>query len=286
MNLLLLGESKTGKTVFMAQLYERATSVPDAALRLKTTPGQMKVVEEALQRLLQGKAPEHTRTGTTGTIVLPLLGVNGREVDLVWPEYAGETFLKVLRERHLTPTWRDRILAANGILLMIRPHLKRGPRDVLEAPRRAEGDAPRAADEEDDEDQPLAPDAQFVELLQLLSFARGDGRLHRSTIPMTVVLSCWDELRQDNAEVTVPAAELAKHYPLLAAYLKGAWAPEEVTILGLSAWGGPFSEDLGSRFAELGPAGRGYMIDEQGQEHLDLTRVLTRLIEMAYARST
>lgn len=269
----------------MAQLYERATSMPDASLALKTTPSQMKVIEEALQRLLEGKAPEHTRIGTTGTIVLPLVTSNGSEVNLVWPEYAGETFRKVLQGRHLTHVWQERVLNADGIVLLIRPLLKPGPRDVLAAPRRTEGDAPRASDAEDEQDQPLAPDAQFVELLQLLRYARSDGRLRRCTIPLTVVLSCWDELRLEDQSPHPPLVELTKHYPLLAAYLEGAWDPKKVIVLGLSAWGGPFTEDLGPKFAELGPSGRGYMIDQAGKEHPDLTRTLTWLIETIRARS-
>ena len=270
--LLLLGASDAGKTTYGAQLYQRANR--GGALRLRHTPDDMRVFESAIEALASGSVPEHTRRETSGAITLPVEDAHGQTVDIAWPDYGGEQFLEILQQRTLARDWVERVREADGVLLMIRPETTRVSPDVLEAPRRSQ--APAERDEDAEAAVDLEPDAQYVELLQLLRYVRGEGRLRRSTLPFAVLLSCWDELVDPGS----PHDELRTRYPLLNAYLEGAWRPENVQITGLSAIGGP-PDDPATRNSD--PSSRGYLVGEDGQREPDLTRPVAWLLAQTNA---
>ena len=265
--LLLLGASDAGKTTYGAQLYERVNR--GGALKLRHTPDDMKVLESALEALASGGMPEHTRRETSGTITLPVEDAHGRNVDIVWPDYGGEQFLDILQQRTLARDWVKRVREADGMLLMIRPETTRAVPDVFEAPHRSQVPAERDEDAEAAVD--LEPDAQYVELLQLLRHVRSEGRLRRSTLPFTVLLSCWDELIDPGS----PHDELRKRYPLLSAYLEGTWQSENVQIIGLSAIGGSPADPT---ILNSDPSTRGYLVEEDGRREFDLTRPVAWLL--------
>lgn len=274
--ILLFGASDAGKTTYGAQLYERANL--GGALKLRTTPEDMQVLESALESLANSRMPERTRRESYGTLILPVQDASGQAVDIAWPDYGGEQFLDILQQRILSQDWVERVREADGVLLMIRPETTRVALDVLEAPRRAQGPAERDDDAEAVPD--LQPDAQYVEFLQLLRYVRNEGRLQRSQTPIVVLLSCWDELTDPGR----PQEELGKRYPLLDAYLKGAWRAEVVQIYGLSATGDSLDSGIEGALRYADPSTRGYLVEVDGRHEPDLTHPVAWLLAQTDAR--
>ncbi|AZI44110.1 hypothetical protein EHF33_14445 [Deinococcus psychrotolerans] len=281
---LLLGVSDAGKTVYGAQLLGRFEN-PDVstALRLRDTPESFKALQAAQEALQQGRYPVRTAYDTQETISLPLVDGSERAIDMLWPEFAGEAFKDVVVDaRHLSKSWVQRTTGADGALLMIRPSLE------SEAPGvRATNSGVTERTPGTDTQQPaatvLAPDAQYVEVLQLMLFARGWARQARVRWPLAVVLSCWDEVDPDGR--LSPPQMLADRYPLLHMFLKGTWSAVDVEVFGLSATERrlqPGTDGHDERFVDADPSRQGYVVTRNGDRSPDLTLPIAWLLDRAH----
>jgi hypothetical protein len=121
--------------------------------------------------------------------------------------------------------------------------------------------------------------AAWVELMQLLLHVAGVGSLQRVTKKrLCVILSCYDEL---DAGDCAPREVLRARLPLLSAYLESVWAPEALSVWGLSALGEPLDKDSANeRFIDDGPESRGWVVlPDGGEANPDLTLPLAWLLE-------
>lgn len=248
--LLVLGASNSGKTVLSAQLYGRARYTP-ASLTLRAQASDIQVLDHAFRSLQRGMLPSRTAETTFGTVTLPLISrAADSEVVLVWPDYGGEQFNRILESRQLPAEWEGRTREAQGTLLLIRPKLTFTPPDVLTRPgvREADGSAYGAVVPSPDDHLPV--DSMYVELLQLLTSAKGLDRLKRFKWPLTVALTCWDEVAGQDL---TPGEQLQKRMPLLWQYLQGAWSPSCLHIVGVSALARPLRNEQGLSLDALPP---------------------------------
>lgn len=93
---------------------------------------------------------------------------------------------------------------------------------------------------------------------------------------LVVALTCWDELSKPLA----PEAELARHLPMLHAFLTSTWAPEALTVYGLSSLGGSISKPtVSQKHRDLGPETQGFVIRPDGNKHADLAEPIAWLLE-------
>lgn len=289
-SVLVLGESHSGKTVFGAQLFGRLRHT-QAALELIRQPDDILLLKHAFESLQMGQTPKHTSSRTNGVLRFPLrLRKDGSEHQVVWPDYGGEQFQKILISRLLEPLWVERVKEASGVLLLIRPSRTRINPDMLQRPREVSG----AGYETSEEAEPsiLPVDSQYVETLQLLQHLRGSSRQSRCRWPLVVLLTCWDEM--ENTEL-IPVGLLQKNFPLLHQYLQGAWAPDHFQVMGLSALGRSLqgkdpndgerwkpaeaeTEIFDEAFIDLTPQKMGYLVQD-GEKPSDLTLPLAWLME-------
>lgn len=281
-SLLVVGASKAGKTVYGAQFYLR--TLAGAVLTSQGEADDLSIFHKAIEAITHGKKPERTKDDESRTLTLQVRDVAGRSMALSWPDYAGESFGDLLKRRVFTEEWLTRAQGASGVLLMIRPEVVDMPIDALNGkrkPSKAKAVAVPPVAEQDAPPErlvPLLPDARYVEWLQMMRHLRGEGRLERSDWPLTVMLSCWDELKVPGT----PAEELQRSCPLLASYLRGIWNPESMRIYGVSALGQPFDDHpdkVNRGFLEKRPEAQGYVVSPDGTRQPDLTLPVAWMLE-------
>lgn len=276
--LVLLGGPNSGKTHYAGQLYGRLRNRP-GVLRLRSdqgTPPDLSALAEVLHALNEGHTAGHTPTGTSVEVLLPLVDESNRALDLHWPDYGGEQLRAVFDERGVKEEWRQRLVKADGWVLLIRLQAETTFPDALEGLLKSAGgdsshDLPRKSGWD--------ANAYWVELLQLLLHVSGHGtvqRLHRPRL--TVLLSCYDELGPSEA---TPKQRLAEKLPLLAAFIGSVWAPEAVSVWGLSALGRALEEKgQDEAFIDEGPEHQGWVIPSSGgAPDADLAKPLAWLLE-------
>ncbi len=279
--LMILGRPGSGKTHYGGQLYGRLQRRP-GALTLQTragTPTNLALFEEVLSALQEGRAARHTPTATWDDLVLPLQTASGRPVHLAWPDYGGEQVDLIRRQRRAPPSWQARLKSSKGWVVLIRLRAETTYPDAMdELVRRARPDA-AAASEDEARLRDWDANAAWVELMQLLLHVAGVGSLQRVTKKrLCVILSCYDEL---DAGDCAPREVLRARLPLLSAYLESVWAPEALSVWGLSALGEPLDKDSANeRFIDDGPESRGWVVlPDGGEANPDLTLPLAWLLE-------
>ncbi|AFD27880.1 hypothetical protein [Deinococcus gobiensis] len=282
-NLLIAGASKAGKTVYGAQFYLRTQA--GAALTSKGEAEDLSIFHKAIEAIAHGRKPERTKDEESRTLTLEVSDAAGRTTEMLWPDYAGESFADLLKRRVFTEEWLTRVKDATGLLLLIRPEVTAMPADALKSRRKGQGrkstttsSSPSADEKVQDHLVPLLPDAQYVEWVQMMRHLRGEGRLERSRWPLVVLLTCWDELKDPKT----PAEVLQHKCPLLASYLRGIWAPEALAIYGVSALGQAFDDRKGhvnTTFLAERPERQGYVICPTGAQDSDLTLPVAWLLK-------
>jgi hypothetical protein len=270
-SLLVLGHPGSGKTHYAGQLYGRLHR-GHGRLRFTATPKDRTVFSEVLGSLENGLAADHTPTETWKDLSCSISTEDGRELDLLWPEYGGEQLNTLLQRRVVPAPWRQRLAEADGWLLFLRLNNLRVYENVLDRPAPPAGSLPtRSTPAEWD------ANAQVVELIQIFLTMAGRSLAHPLTTPrLAVLLSCWDEL----GEMTAPPKMLRRHLPLVASFLEANWAPEALTVWGLSSLGQPLSRsEPADNYLDKGPERFGYVIAPAGgSPDPDLTRPLTWLL--------
>lgn len=259
-SILLIGESGVGKTHYGAQLLRRLMRVK-GALRMNGAATNLEAFESALASLDEGRAGGHTARTVNVDSVWPVVDGEGRQADLVWPEYGGEQIKSVIENRRLPAAWQKRVDGADAWLLLVRLQQAIVGDDMFSKPL---VDLKGASIENREVLQ--SDQARLVELLQMLLFSYGSNAQARRVPRLGVLLTCWDEASIAQA----PAEALAARLPLVSAFVRSNW--RRPLIMGLSALERPLSpttRDMG--YASKGPEHFGYVIDAEGTKSSDLT---------------
>ncbi|MDP9788999.1 TRAFAC clade GTPase domain-containing protein [Agrobacterium tumefaciens] len=275
--ILLLGESDVGKTHFGGQLLGRLNQ-EQGYLRMVGSVGSLAGFEEVLDALNDGRAAQHTSAlqyiESTWTVADP----DGNAINLVWPDYGGEQVKAIRQDRKMPQAWRERVVASNAWVVMVRVHNTEVSDDIFSRP---------IADLNLSPNQPrgtfaMSEQARLVDFLQWLLFVKGRGMLRRIETPqLMLVLSCWDELPTEEAGA-LPSRVLESRMPLVGAFLRSNWEPSSVRVVGLSALERPLKENSrDEEFIDKGPEQFGYVVDEGGQRSKDLTLMFKPFLQVA-----
>jgi len=288
-NVLILGSAEAGKTVYAVQFYER--TLQGGALSATTAAEDEMMIAHARERLQQGRKPERTKSEDKRTLLLDVTNAEEKTLQLRWPDYAGEDFARILRRRVLPADWQPQVQAASGVILIIRPEADRPRPNVLqraviadEATSTTEDDAPPPDQAKSPPEPPtrqrveLQPDAAYVELLQVLRYARGEGRRTQADWPLLVLLSCWDEVQAPGS----PNALFHARYPLLSAYVQSTWPEQLRRVYGLAALGQPLVDGDNPGVQDSPLAEQGWYVDANGR-HSDLTLPVAWLMDHIHA---
>lgn len=261
-SILLLGESGVGKTHYGAQLLRRLMRV-EGALRMNGAATNLEAFETALENLDEGRSAGHTARTVNVDSVWPVVDNNGREADLVWPEYGGEQIKSVIENRRVPEAWQKRVERADAWLLLVRLQQANLGDDIFSKPLADVKDASVENREVHQSDQ-----ARLVELLQMLLFSYSSAAKSRRVPRLGVLLSCWDETAM--APTQAPAQALAARLPLVSAFVRSNW--RQPLIMGLSALERPLSPtERDVEYARRGPEHFGYVVEADGKMNSDLT---------------
>lgn len=275
-NILIIGMSKTGKTHFGGQLYGRLKTGQNE-YSLQETPNNLNLFQDILDNLNQGLEGKHTDSKLHETIVLPVLSKSGNKIDLIYPDYGGEQLRGMIEQRKISEVWQKQILDSSHWFLFIRLDLIENISDVTtKFYRQIEEEKDVKSKQTNITDIPVVSAAFYVELLQTFLYAKSLNAQSKDKPPLTILLSCWDKLKQ--RKNTVPANVLEDKMPLLHYFIINNWNDQNLSVVGLSS----LSKDLNAKkpdldFAMDGPENFGYFVNETGKVESDLTHLLNQV---------
>jgi len=280
-SVLLVGLSNNGKTHYGSQLEGRLHR-GECCLRINGEVTNREPFAQAAASIAQGKLAPYTPPGVDRESVWPVITDSGVESDLIWPDYSGETVRQIIQERRVDERWRERIRQSEGWMLLIRPQLILEKPDVWERPNPPSGKKKRstAASARTVAAASWHEQASLVELLQILLFVKRTS-LSRPVVspPLTVGLTCWDELDTGRQQMR-PRDLLRKVLPLFADFAEANWDPTRLTVYGISATGKKLQTNVpDDEFQDLGAHTQGWVIEEDGVKTSDLTIPIARLVE-------
>lgn len=269
LQIAVFGESNVGKSHYGAQLIGRLNA-ETGSMRMRGAAPDLAAFDDVVQSLSGGVPGAHTAAGTYTETLLPVLTEGNVAIDLNWPDYAGEQVSQLLEERRIPSSWQQRVEAADGWILMVRPRRVRLAEDIFSRPL---GDL--QSSRPDGGVIERSPQARLVELLQMLLYTT-HARTSKAKPALAVVLSCWDELQVP--EGTTPEQVLRKNLPLLAAFVRNNWGEHRWLVLGLSATGVELSKDSPNEdFVYKGAEQMGWVVTADGARTPDLTLPITQL---------
>ncbi|WP_066271149.1 hypothetical protein [Hydrogenophaga palleronii] len=270
LKIAVFGESNVGKSHYGAQLIGRLNA-ETGSLRMRGAAPDLSAFDEVVQSLSGGVPGAHTSAGTYTETLLPVRAADGTDIDMNWPDYAGEQVSQLLEERRVPASWQERVEAADGWILMVRTKPIPLRHDIFSKPL---GDLQASRSSAVVE---RSPQARLVELLQMLLYT-SHARTRKSKPALAVLLSCWDELEEPQG--TTPASVLRRSLPMLADYIANNWSEQRRLVLGLSATGVALSKvSPNVDFIYKGAEQMGWVVDSDGKCYPDLTLPITKLAQ-------
>lgn len=282
-SILLIGESNVGKTHYGAQFLKRLM-VKECSLQMSEAPTNIEAFSNALACLTEGKATAHTPSDAYLESVWPVTSEQGGHAELVWPDYGGEQVSSLVAQRQIPVKWKERVMGATDWVLMLRLQSIRFEEDLLSRPfhtlfeRDKENDQTKAGDQPTVDKQSdvfdMSDQARAIELLQiLLYFSKANLDQPIEKPRLTILLSCWDELKTEE----LPGQLLESRLPMLWSFLCSNWMSPEV--YGLSSLGRPLSTGSPDEDYEIqGPEEFGYVVLPDGSQNKDITLPIQRLM--------
>ena len=235
----LIGGPETGKTNFLARLWESLKS-GNGSLRASDIPENISYVEDALNHLLEGEfAPRTRAAGISGTIKISvesrLMEGNGTS-ELLVPDVMGEIWEKAVSTREISREIHEVLEDACGALLFVRvlSELNETPMDWVVAKKLLELPV-----KHDSPSGKIPTQVQLCELLKMLEHAWKDSKSARR---VAIIVTSWDRLDTRRAD-DGPHAYISSEFPLFAGKIQSP-INMEICVFGMSVVGGDLTNDL------------------------------------------
>ncbi|MBD9143768.1 MAG: hypothetical protein EGP48_02465 [Erysipelatoclostridium ramosum] len=272
-NVLIIGGPNSGKTHFGGQLYLRFRC-DEYNYRISTPPEDLTVFQEVVDCLYDGRSATHTNVDSHKNLSLEVVDSKGYVTSISFPDYGGEQVKQIVDNRQINELWRSQIIGSNNWIFFIRLDEVAEIEDIVNRP------LPESVSTKNNADAVLkiSDNAFFVELLQMLLFAKQVPLKQNITIPqLMVVLSCWDALKLD--EGTTPVMLLKSKLPLFYEFVSNLWNEKDLDIVGLSSTGKTLSDKKSDdEYLSDSPENFGYIILPDGKKEKDLTILIGRTI--------
>ena len=274
-SILIIGDAGTGKTHYVAQLMLRLETHQSAG-RYFEPPDNVTPIEEAMRCLSAGRSAAHTVGSATSKVVLPIEFTGGVRARVEWPEYAGERLADLVRRRHGGSEWAEDARRAHAWMLFVRHDQMRAGWDLLNRPV---SDVMAKRHDINETGVPWMPQAQLIELLQMMLFLRRASLREPLRMPMlAVALSCYDDL-PERGRHACPADAFRAVAPMLASFVESNWHESSRFVIGLSALGKPLDMSKpDEEFVDSGPSANGWVVTPDGKVNSDLTWPLVELL--------
>ncbi|WP_353148577.1 hypothetical protein [Chryseobacterium sp.] len=274
-SILLIGKPHSSKTVFLSQFYSKLQK-NKSALKLYKPVEDLSPISAARDALALGEEPQTTPAEKSAKFFLPIQTEKGH-VDLQCPEYGGEQILNIVDNRSLNKEWTKSVSESDSWVLFIRLNNLHKALDISDLTFSEEYTASNNVDKEDSEFR-ISDQSFFIELLQILLHYKNCNRhLLSQKVKLTVVLTCWDEIKETNGRM--PVEILESELPLFLSFIKSNWASGNLNIIGLSAQEFALdNKENQERYQIEGPEEFGYLILSDGKKTKDITQLIDQAL--------
>ncbi len=220
-----------------------------------------------------GEEPVTTPADENVELVLPI-NVDGKNIDLVCPDYGGEQVNALIGLMEINENWQRLVTYSDRWIHFIRPHeitpeydLSISSYDEIETRKSTVFKSPG-----------LSNQSKFIELLQILLHTKNKGVKHPISIPkLSIVLTCWDELNTNKKPVQV----LREKLPMFLHFVETVWKIGAFKILGLSAQEFPLkTQEARDKYLDELPENIGYIIDQEGVKDKDITKLVKIALQL------
>ncbi len=274
-SILIIGRPESGKTRFLSQFCIRAEK-KKSAISFFDRPGELSHITEDRKLVAQGLSSKRTATDANLNVDLSI-EYDGQQHTVSYPDSAGEHINSMVKERKINPHWQKLIKASNEWILFIRTtNLKKQFDPTLKPNKNNQKSASQ------NEEIIISDQGFFIELIQLLLYIKEVGIRDSSNLPkLSVVLTCWDELKPKKHQEMNPKDVLCeeKVLPLFNQFIHSIWDSHKLKIYGLSAQGQSLSKDeIDDDYIDEGPENKGYLILPNGEKCKDITRLIADLL--------
>ena len=290
--LLVLGGPASGKTTYRTQLYLRIQH-ESGELQLHQSVEDLGALDGDVERIVAGLQPMHTNADVYHVSKFSVKDSNKRILQLEFADYGGEQLGHIGNSNEVSADWIERASTSACWLFFVRADDLRQTKsfmsDPVESSQKAEIKASSSQSKQNlsvaegkvpspdagnalSVQTELSPELISIESLQRLLFVRGTSLRYPLDSPrLGVLLSCWDELSEEERQM-LPKEVLATRAPLLSAFLQSNWQPSELRIWGLSSTGKKLPEKVPDHdFAVRGPTNSGYLVTDEEKDNPDLT---------------
>jgi len=269
--ILIIGQPRSGKTTFLAQLYGRLVD-KRGKLRLDSAPENIDGIKSAFNRLSDGEETESTPSTDNLEIKIPVI-YEGEKFVLHCKDYGGEQVRDLVSLMEYDKTWINRAKMNDRWILFIRPSEIEHVFDLSK-----KGYADKDLKKEKDSITGTSDQSQFIELIQVLLHARGTGMKSPLDTPrLLIALTCWDELNTNYS----PEEVLHQKMPLFAHFIAANWLPGNFKIIGVSAQEFPLNtHEARDKYLDEMPQNFGYLVLADNPKEKDLTRLIEEILNL------
>lgn len=270
LDLLMAGVSSSGKTTFLAALYEFVRASVPGAVRLREEPEDREYFFEISQAWLRFEELGHSNIAAPRNTVMPLVTPDGHEFDLRIPDIVGESFGDAWEGKDWPADVVQLGQESDGLLLFahgerVEPPIKLPPGEDTASDPTPETAAPAW-------DASKAP-TQTI----LADLLEGFRDIAGGPLPTAIVVSAWDRVL-DKTEMT-PATWLRTRLPLLWQMLEGRHDAFPYEAFGISAQGGDVTDgEQRARLAAVKPQYKRILVQQGDQRSHDIVAPISWLL--------
>lgn len=116
---LVIGRFDSGKSTYRAQLTLRLEHNA-GSLSLSESINDTTALRSDMERIAQGRQPEHTQAQTYNTVTLCMADAANRKIRLDFPDYGGEQVSRIADSNVIEARWAQSTSSADGWLYLIR----------------------------------------------------------------------------------------------------------------------------------------------------------------------
>jgi hypothetical protein len=259
---VLVGGPDAGKTNYLGRLW-MALDAETGVMAKNGLPPQVEYLRAIASCLNSGQFAQRTAPGVFESTSIPVRWGTGKPAGyLVVPDCAGEQWEKIHKERAWDSKWEQAVASMAGCILFFRGTSSHNVEPLnwsnhtevmrcLEQVSEANAGPPK-----------LPTQVVLVDWLQCLSTAHRAIHISEEPLPVSVVLSAWDEVPQESRNAD-PDDYLSRNLPLLHDFLAGNRHLFTPKSFGISVAGGVLSEEdtpFMKKFLKEDPNKTGYVV--------------------------
>jgi hypothetical protein len=262
-NILFIGLPGTGKTTFLAALWQLVDShIADRSFKLINMKGDQEYLNTIREAWLSYVPVPRTlvKTGTKTAELKVVNSLTEESINLTIPDFSGEVFRLALEQRQWSEDIDKQINASTGIILFVHSKNITKPITISQAKEIEDmlmedlladlstDNIPFIKEDKNDnigdqsvETKPWSHESvptqvKLIDLLQLVV----NKRIANLPLTLSIVISAWDLIDPNNSENVSPENWTKNDLPLLYQYLTCNASIFKTNFFGISAQGGDY----------------------------------------------